>query len=374
MNQMFETYAQLQAYQETLVDRWAKAMPAAFEHNKKKKDRLLMAQLLTNYEYRNKVRESDITNSVAGTTTTNFPANFAWPMIVQVFPNLVANKLVDIQPMNGPVGLIFYRAFEYSNTANGRNANDSFQHQGSYAQSSEVPGSVNRGRVVFKSFSVSAQSMKLRAQWSSEVAEDARVLANFDMETDMLAALRDEILGEIDGQILNDLMNLPDQYGYVTAGNVTFDPNTVHSWEGIRLHREELLDALIDADVLVYKQRFVPTDYVIGHPNCVAYLQKLEAFAVTNLGVDGGGVIGARNVGTLNNRWNVYTSPHMPNTDHLLLGVQGTGYVFSPYIPLELTPAVYLYDSDETTRGMRTRFAKLKTDGNYLATVTVSGA
>ena len=63
----------------------------------------------------------------------------------------------------------------------------------------------------------------------------------------------------------------------------------------------------------------------------------------------------------------------MPSTGKILLGVKGTGYVFSPYIPLELTPAVYLYNSDETTRGMRTRFAKLKTDGMYFATVTLTG-
>lgn len=51
---------------------------------------------------------------------------FIFPILRRVFPNLIANEIVSVQPMTGPVGAVFYMDYVYSTTKGATTAGNVF--------------------------------------------------------------------------------------------------------------------------------------------------------------------------------------------------------------------------------------------------------
>lgn len=297
-----------------------------------------VAQLIENQERLKLLREADVTTTDVPTSV--FPVKYAFPLIVQVFPAVVAAKLFQVQPMSAPTGKVFYKGYIHQGDST------SFAHSGSYASSTEG-GSVKRGKLRFTSLDISAVKHILQAQWSTEVSEDMRALANVQVETDLMNALRDEIVGELDWLILKDIM---DQSAEL-AGTVTAPAFGDYSYQSHIEHYDEVRNSLIDADVKVSEKRFRRTDFVVGQPAAVAKLRKSKHFRAE---LAGGDKVGSQRVGTLD-QWEVWENANFPQANRLLCGIKGEGYVFAPYIPMELMPAMYESATDEWVRNIRTR-------------------
>lgn len=355
------TKVQLQEAEAALVKKWSHLLEKVDP-----KHHALVARLCENQEDASFIREEDQMTTTLPTSV--FPTKFAFPLIAQIFPNLVATRLCSVQPMTGPDGKVFYKDYIYTSSPMSASY---FAQNLSYAAGTEA-GAIKRGRVLFTSATVSATKYILQARWSSEVMEDARALANLDVEADIMAALRDEILGELDALILSDMVSAADPKSVTTAGDVAFS-TTPHSNETQHEHNRELFDAIIDASVLVYNRRYRDPDYIIGTPAAVARIQKLADFSPRPASGEEIQVIaGTKLVGTFGGMFDVYKSPHYPVASQLLLGIRGEGYVFAPYIPLELQPLMYENDSDEWSRNIRTRNGRKKTIGGCFATITIS--
>ena len=94
-------------------------------------------------------------------------------------------------------------------------------------------------------------------------------------------------------------------------------------------------------------------------------LESIPGFAVNTNGDSWGTnsfAAGIEQMGTLQNRWNVYKNPYQQE-DTILLGYRGTqfletGAVYAPYIPLLTTPLVYDPNTFTPRKGVMTRYAK----------------
>lgn len=347
---MYTTIEEMIRVRTAAIEKYSK-----FVEGLKNEDAGVVAMLLENQARHRAMQEAD--NTTTGIPTSVFPTTYAFPLIAQVFPNLVAQKLFSVQPMNAPVGKVFYKSYIYEASS------ASFAHSGSYAANTEG-GTVKRGKLKFSSTDITAEKFILQAQWSTEVAEDMRALANLNVETDMMAALRDEIIGELDWLILNDAA------AGANAGTVTAPANT-YSYQSHLEHWGELRNSIIDADVKVTQKRFRRTDFIIGDPASIAKVRKIKDFRPGQAAPGSGQVLGSVQVGTLD-QWEVWETPNYPNANELLVGIKGEGLIFAPYIPLELMPALYVGTTDEWNRNVRTRAGRKVVMGDAMAKVSLT--
>lgn len=345
---MYQTIEEALALREAAVKRHEKFVA----HLDNAQAKAATATLLENQVRAQALREADIT--VGDVPTSVFPAKYAFPLIAQVFPNIVAQKLCQVQPMTAPVGKVFYKSHVKTDDS-------SFTHGGSYSANTEG-GTVVRGKLRFTSTDVTAQKFILQAQWSTEVSEDMRALANLNVEGDLMAALSDEIVGEIDYLILNDI------YNGATAGTVAAPAFGSYSYQSHIEHYEEVKNTLIDADVLVTQRRYQRTDYVIGDPAAIARIRKCPGFRSE---MPGGSKLGSQRVGVLD-QWEVWESANFPVANKLVVGIKGEGYVYAPYIALELMPAMYVSATDDWVRNIRTRAGRKVTMGDAFAIVNLA--
>lgn len=311
--------------------------------------------------------------STANLPLNVFPTKFAFPLVSQVFPDLVASKLASVQPMNAPIGKVFYKS--YLTDTGTTSADTSLTHTGSGAITGELPapGTVKRARIQFSGLTVTAQKWLMQARWSTEVQEDAQAMAGIDVESDLLKAVAAEILGEIDYTVLSDMVaNAAWNVNYVSAPNfTTAQDGTTKVFETQTEAANRLYTAILQASDKVYSSRYVQPNYIIGSPTATESLRKLDSFAIDN-GFATNLTAGVRHFGVYAGQYDVYTAPQFPNTNQLLLGVRGEGYIYAPYIAMEVMPGWYDNDSDEWVRNIRTRAARVMTLPQLFSTITIS--
>lgn len=289
--------------------------------------------------------------------TSVFPTTFAFPLIAQVFPNLVAQQLCSVQPMNAPIGKVYYKSYMDETTG------ASLTHRGNSALTIEVPAGIRKARMQLAASTVTAEKRMLQARWSTELQEDALALANLNVESDLMQALAAEVLAEIDWVILSEMV--------AGANNAVTYASAQMSGETITESQKRLYRSIVDADALVFGKRYMQTNFIIGSPSAVALLRKLDDFAIDE-GFNVNTTMGVRHFGIFAGQWDVYTAPQFPNTNQLLMGIKGEGYIYAPYIALELMPGWYDPDHDEYVRDVRTRSAHLLTIPDAYVTVTLS--
>jgi hypothetical protein len=348
------------AFVENAIAKWTKrGLLDKYEGETKK----LMAHLFENQEriqqnyakMRASFYEADQTTTTLGTSV--FPTRIVYPLLDQIFPNLIAMQIAQVKPMRSSTARVVYR--HYKKSADESN----FAHTGSAASTSEV-GPVPLARMTLTSSDITAEKYSLRARYSLETVDDA-IADGIDFEGEMLAALRDEILGEIDYVVLNDMFN------NASSDAVTFS-TTLDSYETPKDHQEQLWDAIVDANNNVFTNMQMDCNFIVGAPSAVGRLEKLMAFAFNKeSGRDDMFRAGSVRVGTLNNQYAVYKSTMAP-ANKLLVGIAKVGYLFCPYVPLELTPVDYKDETEELARGVRTRFGRKVTRGDAFSVITIS--
>jgi hypothetical protein len=346
------------------------------------------------------VMEAD--SNTGNLPTSVFPSRIAFPAIVQTFPALAANSLVQVQALSAPRALVLYKRYVVgaqgtSGAAQGAPATGSYlTHNGSWTTLGEgaTPAKV---RTKIDLLSLSVSKYMLGMQWSSELEEDAQALGGIDIQAELVSAARDEIAAEIDSMVISDLFaaaaasDVIGSNGMVTsrggAGNVNFAFSSgFASYETPKAHEEMLLDALIDLKVKIFKASFRSPNFLVGDADSVAKLEKLSTFKAADGGFSSSGIVvpggaqgiatsfgtatptGAPLVGRIG-QYDVYLSAVAP-ANKLLMGVKGAGYVLGVYRPFELTNVWYDNTTDEWIRSVRTRLARQTVDACYYGTLT----
>lgn len=422
---------------------------------------------------------------------------FIFPVLRRVFPNLIANEIVSVQPMTAPVGAVFFFDYKYGSNKGSTSAGDIFPKNFDRNYSSEyvkdevlavgngtlyggvgtamtailswspvrpfnadkgysvqileldqadttgntvvqtatdngaggfsgavTGGAVNYGNGAVSAFvfttaplsgnkivaryyydgelntkvpqvnldisksPIEAVPRRLKALWSSEAAEDLRAFHGLDAETELVSGIAQEIALEIDREIINDL------YVNSTGTTETFSITPPAGITELDHLRSMITKISIVSNQIHKKTLRAPANFIVTSPEISARLAQLTTHGdFRPLWVSGGaspygpadlprqltqhGQFGIYKVGTLMNKWVVYEDPFF-EANKMLIGLKGSsfldaGYVWAPYIPLQVTPT-FLDPADFSFRkGLRTRYGKKVLRPEYYGRLTVTG-
>jgi hypothetical protein len=235
------------------------------------------------------------------------------------------------------------------------------------------------GEVSFdlESVTVSVTERKLRAQWSPELAQDVAAFHNIDAEAELTALLSEQIAAEIDREILRDLRK-------GAAWNLRWDYN---GWKRLSLTtsytqkdwNQTLITAINQISAQIHKSTLRGgANWIVVSSEISAIFDDLEYFHVSNAAPEQDQYnMGIERVGTLAGRYQVYRDPYFP-ANTVLLGHKGTslldtGYIYAPYVPLQLTPTMYNPFNFTPIKGIMTRYAKKMVNNRFYGRITVDG-
>jgi hypothetical protein len=339
-----------------LESRWGDTKEALLEGLKGTR-RSTMGVILEN------TKKQLLAESSAGTTTAGNIATLnrvILPVIRRVMPTVIANELVGVQPMTGPVGQIHTLRVRYANSMNdtslaqtsvaaGEEALSPFKIAQAYsagvgatqanytgAATSTLEGVGGRQiSVQILRQAVEAKSRKLQARWTFEAAQDAQSQHGIDVEAEIMAALAQEITAEIDQEILLSLRSL-------AATEFTYNQATVSGTATFVGDEHAALAVLINrvSNLIAQRTRRGAGNWAVVSSEALTVLQSAttSAFARTTEGTFEAPT-NTKFVGTLNNAMRVFVDSYAPSGTPVLVGYKGTSETdaaafYCPYVPL----------------------------------------
>ena len=249
--------------------------------------------------------------------------------------------------------------------------------------------------IKIESIPVTAQTRKLRARWSPELAQDLNAYHSMDAEVELTQILSEQIALEIDREILNDLLTqaqganyywsrspgkfVNKQTGAEIARTSTLTPGpaftgTVREWY------ETLTETVIDVANEIHRKTLRGSaNFIVVSPDVATVLEASVLYRPA-YSIDGDGQVGApftmgaEKIGTLSNRFTVYKDPYFPR-NKILVGYKGgsyleTGFVYAPYVPLIVTPTIFAPEDFTPRKGVMTRYGKKMVRADFYGTVT----
>ena len=236
------------------------------------------------------------------------------------------------------------------------------------------------GEVSFKldSVTVSVEERKLRATWSPELAQDVSAFHNIDAEAELTALLSEQIAAEIDREILRDLRKFaPWQARWDVNGwrrMAGFSTNyTQKDWN------QELVTKVNQISAQIHKATLRGgANFLVVSSEISAVFDNLEYFHVSDASAESDQYnMGIERVGSLGGRYQVYRDPYSPAWS-IIIGHKGkslldTGYIYAPYIPMQLTPVIYNPHNFAPVKGIITRYAKKCVNNRFYGGVRVDG-
>lgn len=481
------------SYVEALIRKWKALLSGLPTESRQQRYTLGVTALMLENESRHLKSLTEETRQMNVGSFTKF----IFPVLRRVFPNLIANEIVSVQPMTAPVGAIFYLDYIYGSSKGATTAGGIFPRDFDKDYSSEnvngeilttgngtdfggggaafnavlawkpvrakdttrgfqaairevnattgaivqqavdngdgtftftpsggstagainyangaisgfkfqnVPASGNKILAYYtydgelntnipqvsldvKSAPVVAEPRRLKALWSSEASEDLRVFHGLDAETELVAAVAQEMALEIDREIIDDLFRM-------STGTVgSFDripPAGINELD----HFRAMFTVIATVSNLIHKKTLrAPANFIVTSPEVSALFAQLTTHGDYRSLWMGGpespytnpvesprpltqhGQFGIYRTGTLMNRWSVYEDPFFTR-DMMLIGLKGqsfldAGYVWAPYVPLQVTPT-FLDPADMGFRkGMRTRYARKGVRPDYFGQMRI---
>ena len=236
------------------------------------------------------------------------------------------------------------------------------------------------GEVSFKldSVTVSVEERKLRATWSPELAQDVSAFHNIDAEAELTAILSEQIAAEIDREILRDLRKAaPWQARWDVNGwrrMAGFSTNyTQKDWN------QELMTKINQISAQIHKATLRGgANFIVVSSEISALFDNLEYFHVSDASAESDQYnMGIERVGSLSGRYQVYRDPYSPAWS-IIVGHKGkslldTGYIYAPYVPMQLTPTMYNPFNFAPIKGIITRYAKKLVNNKFYGAVRVDG-
>ena len=236
------------------------------------------------------------------------------------------------------------------------------------------------GEVSFKldSVTVSVVERKLRATWSPELAQDVSAFHNIDAEAELTAILSEQIAAEIDREILRDLRKgAPWQARWDVNGwrrMAAFSTNyTQKDWN------QELMTKINQISAQIHKSTLRGgANFIVVSSEISALFDNLEYFHVSDASAESDQYnMGIEKIGSLSGRYTVYRDPYSPHWS-IIIGHKGkslldTGYIYAPYVPMQLTPTMYNPFNFAPVKGIMTRYAKKMVNNRYYGHVRVDG-
>ncbi len=320
------------------------------------------------------------------------------PVIRRVMPTVIANEIVGVQPMTGPVGQIHTLRVRYAeandNVAAGEEALSPFKIGTAYSGAGTDPNGTadatatkegTGGRAMSIQIlkqTVEAKTRKLQARWTFESAQDAQAQQGIDVEAEIMAALAQEITAEIDQEILGSLRTL-------AATEETFNQAAVSGTATFVGDEHAALAVLINrtANKIAQRTRRGAGNWAVVSPQALTVLQSAttSAFARTTEG-SFEAPTNQKFVGTLNSAMKIYVDTYQADDGAVLVGYKGSSEAdaaafYCPYIPLMSSGVVLDPSTFEPVVSFMTRYgyvelsntaSSLGNAGDYVGEVAIS--
>jgi hypothetical protein len=323
------------------------------------------------------------------------------PVIRRVMPTVIANELVGVQPMTGPVGQIHTLRVRYSDTAGsgasgavaGEEALSPFKIAEAYSGNTSTAKAAataalegvagNRLSIQILKQTVEAKTRKLSARWTFEAAQDAQAQHGIDVEAEIMAALAQEITAEIDQEILASLTSLAgtavETYNQSTVSGTATFVGDEHAALAVQINRA--------ANLIAQRTRRGAGNWAVVSPFTLTILQSAttSAFARTTEGTFEAPT-NTKLVGTLNNAMRVFVNTYASDAAPVLVGYKGSSEsdaaaFYCPYIPLMSSGVVLDPSTFEPVVSFMTRYgyvelsntaSSLGNAADYLAKVDIT--
>jgi hypothetical protein len=273
------------------------------------------------------------------------------PLIRRVMPSVIANELVGVQPMTGPVGQIHTLRVRYAQTAGTAVAGDEalspFKLATTYSGSPDATATAegtpgNKMSIQILKETVEAKTRRLSARWTFEGAQDAEAMHGVDVEAEIMQALAQEIVVEIDQEIIGSLRTLAGAGTTLDfGGSLTGTPTYIgdrHALLAIEINRA--------ANRIAARTRRGAGNYIVVSPEALTILQSASTstFARTTEG-SFEAPTNTKFVGTLNGTIRVFADNYAADGTKVLVGYKGSSETdapafYCPYIPLMSTGPV----------------------------------
>lgn len=396
---MYQDDAVLMQQNKARSEKWAYLTEGVTNHYSK---------IVTEILLENQERALMSLNEESSTANIATFQTFAFPLIRKVFPESILNQICSVQPMTQPAAKIFFLDFTYGsnfpvggNVLNGQsvaqynsNSKDYSVATGYQAGGNMTVDANNKyGEGVLpreinwqmSSDVVEAITRKLRAVWTIESQQDLKAVHGLEAETELTNVMAEEIRREVEGDVLYDMCN-------AAGTNVTWNASPAGTPDYInqKAYAAKIYEAVLDAANEIYKKRYVYPNWIVTDPDTCTRLEKLEHFKVSDTGSSRFS-IGRSFFGTLNNKFDIFKDPWMPiRADvapatgvegkdfkgRMLMGFKGdswfqTGYVYSPYVPILITPVLMDPNDFKPRRGIMTRYGKKAVVPDCFATIDI---
>ena len=227
------------------------------------------------------------------------------------------------------------------------------------------------------SVAVTAKTKKLKAKWTPELAQDLNAYHNLDAEVELTSILSEHIALEIDQEILEDLVKgstaatlhwsrLPGKFVNRTTGQ-SLNPAGAGAFPdftgNVSEWYETLIETINDVSAQIHRKTLRGgANFVVVSPEVANLLEFTAGFRGSVTHDDDRGQVGAVKVGSLSKKFDVYVDPYFPR-NVILAGRKGSsflesGYVYAPYVPLQMTPTIFGTEDFVPRKGVMTRYAK----------------
>jgi hypothetical protein len=382
-----------------LNERWSETKEALLEGLQGNR-RSSMAVCLEN------TRKHLAESATAGATNTGNIATLnrvILPVIRRVMPTVIANEIVGVQPMTGPVAQIHTLRVRYADSGDGVTAGEEalspfkiaagYSGNNSFAAPKAQTTAVLEGQpgkrmsIQILKAPVEAKSRKLSARWTFEAAQDAQAMQGIDIEAEIMAALAQEITAEIDQEVLASLRALASvEQTYdqsAVSGTATFVGDE-HAALAVQINRV--------ANLIAQRTRRGAANWAVVSNQALTILQSAttSAFARTTEGTFEAPT-NTKFVGTLNNSMRIYVDAYLSDTadnNQILVGYKGPSEAdaaafYCPYIPLMSSGVVLDPATFEPVVGFLTRYgyveltntaSSLGNAADYLGKVAITSA
>jgi len=357
---------------ELLTNRWAETKEALLEGLQGTKKSVMSVTLENTRKYLSESATAGAT-SAGNVATLN---RVILPVIRRVMPTVIANELVGVQPMTGPVGQIHTLRVRYSDAFDSANGTDvtageealsPFKIAEGYsgatndraASTAALEGAAGRRMSIqILKQTVEAKTRKLSARWTFEAAQDAQAQQGIDIEAEIMAALAQEITAEIDQEILASLSTLAGSalqtYDQATVSGTATFVGDEHAALAVQINRV--------ANIIAQRTRRGAGNWAVVSPFALTILQSAttSAFARTTEGTFEAPT-NTKFVGTLNGAMKVYVNSYAGDAAPVLIGYKGTSEsdaaaFYCPYIPLMSSGVVLDPSTFEPVVSFMTRY------------------
>jgi hypothetical protein len=226
------------------------------------------------------------------------------------------------------------------------------------------------------SVSVTARTKKLKAKWSPELGQDLNAYHNLDAEVELTSILSEQIALELDREILADLIQgataatfywsrSPGNFVDRTTGATLLTANSVApDFTGnVSEWYETLIETINDVSAQIHRKTLRGgANFLVCGPEVANILEFTSGFRASISHADEKGTVGAVNVGSISKKFDVMVDPYFPR-NVILVGRKGnsfleSGYVYAPYVPLQVTPTIFGTEDFVPRKGVMTRYAK----------------